>query len=157
MKVKRKNMNSEIMWLGKMAFEAKNRSHQSRFDVSPDNGGEDSAPTPKEILLNSMCTCSAMDVVSIAEKMRLKIEQFSMKAEATKTSTLPSYFSAVHMEYYIAGDLESEKIIKAVVLSMTKYCGVSFMISKICPITYDVYLNGKLVHQDKANFMIEAL
>lgn len=150
-------MNSEIKWLGKMAFEATNRSHVSQFDVSTDNGGEDTSATPKEILLNSMCVCSGMDVVSIAQKMRLKIDSFSMKGRANKTSTIPSYFSLVHMEYFLEGEMESEKIIKAVVMSMTKYCGVSYMISKICPITYDVYLNGKLIHQDKADFMVEVI
>lgn len=150
-------MNSEIKWLGNMAFEAENRSHLSRFDVSEENGGTDTSATPKEVLLNSMCVCSGMDVVSIAKKMRLELDSFSMKGRANKTSTLPSYFSSVHLEYFITGEMESEKIIKAVVMSMTKYCGVSYMISKICPITYDVYLNDQLIHQDKANFMVEVL
>lgn len=150
-------MKAEIHWLGKMAFEATNRGHRSLIDVSQEMGGDDSAATPKEILLNSMATCSGIDVVLIAQKMRLELQKFRIQAEAQKTQTIPSYFSHVHMEYFIDGDLPSEKIIKAVVLSMTKYCGVSFMISRICPITYDVYLNGKLVHQDKADFTIEGL
>jgi hypothetical protein len=40
---------------------------------------------------------------------------------------------------------------------MTKYCGVSYMISKVCPITYDVYLNDKLIYQDEAKFFLEVV
>lgn len=151
------SMKADITWLGNLAFEASNRGHKSRIDVSREMGGEDSAATPKEILLNSIATCSGIDVVMIAQKMRLTIGKLDIKVEAQKTQTIPSYFSQVHLEYHLEGDFPSEKMIKAVVLSMTKYCGVSYMISRVCPITYDVFINGKLAHQDKADFTIEGL
>jgi putative redox protein len=143
-------MKTTLAWHGKMAFEATNRGLTSAFDT-------DAAPTPKEALLNAMCACSAMDVVSITEKMRLTLKDVRLEAEATKTKTIPSYFSAVHIHYFIEGDVPAEKIIQAVALSMTKYCGVSYMVSKVCDITYDVTLNGNLIHKDQANFSLEVI
>jgi putative redox protein len=141
-----------------MQFIAKNRGHEERFDVSREQGGDDSAPTPKEVLLNAMCACSAMDVVSIAKKMRLEISRFWMEAKADKTKTIPSYFASVHVKYFLEGsDLDREKVIRLVTLSMTKYCGVSYMVSKATPITYDISLNGTLIHEDKASFTLEVL
>lgn len=151
-------MQSKLTWNQAMKFTAENRHHRENFDVSREQGGDDSAPTPKEALLNAMCACSGMDVVSIAKKMRLEISAFRMEANAEKTKTIPSYFASVHMKYYLEGtDLDREKVIRLVTLSMTKYCGVSYMVSKTTPITYDITLNGKLIHEDKAEFSLEVL
>ena len=35
---------------------------------------------------------------------------------------------------------------------MTKYCGVSFILSKTCPITYDVLLNSEKIFSGEAKF-----
>lgn len=143
-------MKTTLTWQGNLHFEANNRGITSAFDTV-------SAPTPKEALLNAMCACSAMDVVSITEKMRLTLKDVRIEAQAVKTNTIPSYFSAVHFHYLIEGDVPAEKLIQAVALSMTKYCGVSYMVSKVCDITYDVTLNGNLIHKDQANFSLEVI
>jgi putative redox protein len=140
-----------------MSFTAQTRDHETHFDTTSENGGDNSAPSPKEAVLNAMCACSGMDVVSTAEKMRIKITSLKMEASAQKSSTIPSYFSQVHMKYFIEGDQEVEKFTKAVVFSMTKYCGVSYMISKVCPITYEVHLNHQLIYEDQAQFSLEVI
>jgi putative redox protein len=150
-------MHAIVNWQKGLSFQADNRGVSSCFDTTKENGGEDSAPSPKEAVLNAMCACSGMDVVSVATKMRLSLTSLSMEARAEKSSTIPSYFSKVHIIYRIEGDDEPEKFIKNVVFSMTKYCGVSYMISKVCPITYDVYLNDKLIYQDEAKFSLEVV
>ena len=147
-----------MTWQKGMKFQAKNRDHITTFDVPNELGGENSAPTPKEVLLNAMCACSGMDVVSIAKKMRLEFTSVRIEASAEKTNTIPSYFSSVHMEYHLEGEqLNREKVIRLVSLSMTKYCGVSYMVSKSTTITYQIFLNGQLIHEDKAEFSLEVL
>lgn len=147
-----------MTWIKGMQFQAKNRDHVTSFDVSTEQGGDNSAPTPKEVLLNAMCACSGMDVVSIAKKMRLEFSSVRIDANAEKTNTIPSYFASVHMKYHLEGDRpDREKVIRLVSLSMTKYCGVSYMVSKTTPITYEIHLNGQLIHEDKAEFSLEVL
>ncbi len=151
-------MESELTWIEGMKFRAQNRGLSTEFDVSNEQGGSNSAPTPKEVLLNAMSACSGMDVVSIAKKMRLEISKLSIVATAEKTNTIPSYFASVHIKYFLEGqDLDREKVIRLVSLSMTKYCGVSYMVAKATPITYDITLNGKIIHHDKAEFSLEVL
>jgi len=151
-------METRMTWIKGMQFEARNREHVTGFDVSREQGGEDSAPTPKEVLLNAMCACSGMDVVSIAKKMRIEFTSVKIDATAEKTSTIPSYFASVHMKYHLeASAPDREKTIRLVCLSMTKYCGVSYMVSKTTPITFEIHLNGQLIHQDKAEFSLEVL
>ncbi len=147
-----------MTWIQGMQFRARNREHETNFDVSLEQGGDNSAPTPKEVLLNAMSACSGMDVVSIAKKMRMELTSLRIDAQADKTNTIPSYFASVHMKYFIEGiDLDREKVIRLVTLSMTKYCGVSYMVSKASPITYDITLNGQLIHEDKAVFSLEVI
>lgn len=147
-----------MTWIKGMQFQAKNREHVTSFDVSPEQGGSNSAPTPKEILLNAMCACSGMDVVSFAKKMRLELSSVRIDATAEKTNTIPSFFASVHMKYYLESDQpDREKVIRLVSLSMTKYCGVSYMVSKTTSITYEIHLNDQLVHEDKADFSLEVL
>lgn len=149
-------MDTKLELIEGMHFEAKNRTLSSKFDVPLDQGGTNTAPTPKEVVLNAMCACSAMDVVSIAKKMRITIGKFWMEGHAEKSATIPSYFSNAHLKYFFEGeDLLGEKLIQAIALSMTKYCGVSYMISKVCKISYEVNLNGKKIHEDVANFSVE--
>lgn len=143
-------MFSKVTWDSQMKFVCENRGMISEFDTT-------NAPTPKEGVLNAMGACSGMDVVTIAEKMRVEMTDLKIEATAEKSATLPSYFSKVHMKYFITGDQEPEKFIKVVVFSMTKYCGVSYMISKVCPITYEVYLNNKLIYEDQAKFVLEII
>ncbi len=144
-------MFSKVKWNSGLSFDCENRGISSTFDDSA------SAPTPKEGVLNAMCACSGMDVVTIAKKMRLSFSAITLEAEAQKSSTLPSYFKKVHIKYFLTGDQEPEKFINAVVFSMTKYCGVSYMISKVCPITYEVHLNEKLIYEDQAKFELEII
>jgi putative redox protein len=89
--------------------------------------------------------------------MRLNLTAVKLEAHAGKTKTLPSFFSEVHMKYFLYGEDEPEKFIKTVVLSMTKYCGVSYMISKACPIGFEVHLNDQLIHEDQAKFTLEVI
>ncbi|MNT85209.1 hypothetical protein D3C72_2253410 [compost metagenome] len=59
----------------------------------------------------------------------------------------------MQLEYRIAGTgISKEQALKAVRLSMTKYCGVSAMVAESVPMTYHVFLNGENIGSDKADF-----
>jgi putative redox protein len=104
-------MHAIVNWQKGMSFQAINRGLESFFDTTQENGGSNSAPSPKEAVLNAMCACSGIDVVSIAEKMRVNLTALSMEAKSDKSSTIPSYFSKVHITYRLQGDDQPEKFI----------------------------------------------
>jgi putative redox protein len=64
----------------------------------------------------------------------------------------PIIFKEVRLEYHVEGEVEPEKLIKAVTLSQTKYCGVTAMISKTSPVYYKIYLNSEMIGEDQASF-----
>ena len=133
-------MNSKIEWNGMMKFKATSGSgHDVFMDTSDQNGGEDSAGRPKELLLHGLGGCTGMDVISILKKMRQEPNSFYMDIEADQTEEHPMVFNQIHITYHFSGDdLDEEKVRRAVELSQTKFCGVSEMLRKTAKITYEI-------------------
>ncbi|MNK07820.1 hypothetical protein D3C87_257400 [compost metagenome] len=139
----------QTVWKGGLAFEAQMRGHKVMLDTKD----ADQGPTPKEILLASICACSGIDVASILQKMRVHLESCVISSETDTTTTYPSIFTEVKIIYDIKGsDIKVDQAVKAVTLSMTKYCGVSAMVVKAVPLKYEVILNGEKVAEAFANF-----
>lgn len=145
-------IKASLSWQKDIQFECDNRGIKSMTDANPESGGHNSGPTPKELVLNAMMGCTAMDVVSILKKMRQDFTSYRMDIEAVKTTEHPMHFESAIINYHIEGVIDGSKIIKAVESSMTKYCGVNYMISKTCDISYRVFLNGSQIHSGKVNF-----
>jgi putative redox protein len=145
-------MSATMNWLGGMQFETNNRGLVTQIDATTDHGGKNLAPTPKELVMNAMMGCTAMDVVSTLQKMRQTIERYTMSIEVEKNKEYPIYFTRANLTFHLFGNIDSDKLIKAVDSSLTKYCGVNYMISKVCEITYDLYLNEKKIKSGKTAF-----
>ncbi|NLN14239.1 MAG: OsmC family peroxiredoxin, partial [Tissierellia bacterium] len=61
--------------------------------------------------------------------------------ETIHTDGQPRVYKDIHMVYRFKGkDLPLDNIKRAVDLSMEKYCGVSAMLSKHTPISYEVVI-----------------
>lgn len=146
-------MQCKTEWVQGMTFQNDIRGHQFKLDAKSEHGGQDSGPTPKEILLAGIAGCSGMDIVSLLKKMRQNFSSVRIETKTNTTEGYPSIFDKVEVEYYIVGEgLASDKVADAVKKSMTKYCGVSAMISKASPIVYKVFVNGQLVDEAAAQF-----
>lgn len=147
-------MEADVKWNSKLSFTGFVRGHETPMDTTLANGSLNRGPNPKEMLLNSVSACAGMDVASILEKHGEKLLTLDINAKAEMTKTTPAYFASVKLIFKLSGDLKKESAIKACEASMTKYCGVSYMLSKACPITYDVFLNGELVFSGESKFTI---
>lgn len=95
-------------------------------------------------MLVALAGCSAMDVISLFLKMRVRFDKISIDVTAETSDTIPMVYTAFHATYHIDGNIgDAAKIEKAIRLSQEKYCGVGLMMKKIGPITYDILLNGE--------------
>lgn len=123
---------------GKSAFDVKIGEHTTRIDtVAPD--GEDSGPSPKQLLLGTLAACTGMDIVSLLRKMRVDFSDFSIQTKADLTEEHPRVFSVVEIIYYIkVNENHQKKVEKAVSLSKEKYCGISAMLAKNSPVEYRI-------------------
>jgi putative redox protein len=137
---------------GDLSFEIDQFGHKYTVDTKKEFGGNDSGPSPKALLLGGLLGCSGMDVASILKKMHVEYDELTMTAESEQTKDHPMVYKDIFVEYHIKGkdDLDLEKIKRSVELSMTKYCGVSAMLSKNSPIHYKIFLNERLIHEERA-------
>lgn len=132
-------MKSTVIWNGKMSFTGTADSgHKVEMDAAAAVGGEDQATRPKELILEGLAGCTAMDVVSILRKMQLNPESFRIETEAEVTEEHPKVFTKIHLKYFIKGEIPEDRMKRAVELSQDLYCGVSAMLRKNSPITYEI-------------------
>jgi len=125
-----------------MAFETDLDGHKIVVDASPEFGGKDRGPLPKPLLLNALTGCTAMDVVSVLNKMQVPFTGFKIDIEGTLAEEHPKVYTAVHLVYSFEGkDLPMAKLEKAVKLSNERYCGVIAMVSQVADLTYEIKVN----------------
>jgi putative redox protein len=136
-----------------MAFRASLRDHTATMDAARLHGGEDSGPSPKELVLAGLLGCTGMDVVALLRKYKAPVTALELSADAEQTDSQPAVFSTIKVIYEASGEgVKTEDLLKAVELSQTRYCGVSAMISKTARIFYEVRLNGSMIGEGEARF-----
>jgi putative redox protein len=129
-------------WVSHLAFDVTADTGQTlRLDTTVENGSLGSGMNPKKMILGALCGCSGIDVVEILNKMKVPFTSLSIEASAEQTDTVPKVFSVIHMTYKAdVSEAHLDQLKRAVSLSQEKYCGVSAMIAKTCPIHYTVEL-----------------
>jgi putative redox protein len=113
-------------------FEASNEDGATvQLDSSPDAGGMNKGMRPMQMMLAAMGGCSAIDIISILRKQRqdLKDLKITIKGERQK-DVVPALYETVHAHYRFFGNLDRDKVEKAIALSIDKYCSVSRTIEK---------------------------
>ena len=145
-------MKITTIWGEKMRFVAEVDNHTAPMDTKPPIG-DDTAITPKQMLLAAICGCTGMDVVALLKKHHQPLSKFEIEAEASVTEGAhPIVFKEVQLVFKIQGALEKEKVLEAITLSQTKFCSVSAMLSKSFPINYTVQLNSENIGAGSAQF-----
>ena len=117
---------------------------QTHFDTPPEEGGAGNAPGPMQTVAMAMGACSGIDVVDILKKSRQSVETFSIEIDYERArDQSPAVFTKIHAHYIFEGDLDPEKVHRAIELSVRKYCSVSRMLEKTAEITFSYSVNGE--------------
>jgi putative redox protein len=134
-----------VEWEGKMKFSATDESgHTITMDAPVAAGGDNTAPTPMALILMSVAGCSGIDIVSILEKMKVKIDQFDIDVEGDRVGEHPKVFSTVNVVYKLKGDeLTQDKVERAVKLSVDKYCSAVHIVNKTAQMKFTYEINGE--------------
>lgn len=113
--------------------------HGVVIDGSPDIGGRNLGPRPMELVLQGLCGCTGMDVISILRKQRQDVVDVIIEAEAERAPSPPKVFTRIHLIYRVLGrGLRRDAVERAVRLSADKYCSVSQMLRPGVDITDSV-------------------
>lgn len=124
-------------WKGESKFEAETPGGNILMSASEDGG-----LGPKALMLDALVGCTGIDIVFLIKKMRLKVDNIQLEAEASLTEEHPRYYDKVKVTYHFFGDeLDYEKLEKAVNLSAEKYCGVMEMFRQFSEVTTEIHFN----------------
>ena len=105
------------------------------------DGHGTAGPSPVELLLVAVAGCTGSDVISILDKMRMKVDAFRMEVDGLRREEMPRRFVSIHLVYHVSGSaLDEAKIRHAVDLSLEKYCSVTHSLAGDITVTYDVAL-----------------
>jgi len=147
----------ETQWMGKMQFNALVNGHTVIMDGPEKVGGEDNGPIPKPFVLTALSGCTGMDVVSVLRKSGKEMKNFEITVHGEISKQIPIEYIAIHLVYSFEGDEQLRKdALKAVTDSQEKYCGVSRMLRKIMPVTWDVIYNGQKIFSNKRQELVAA-
>jgi putative redox protein len=146
-------MKMQLDWTEKMHFLAKSEGQEVGMDAKAPIG-QGRGMTPKQLLLSGLVGCTAMDVAAWMRKHRQELRAFRITAdvETSDPKVHPAVFTAVKLQFWLEGEIDSHIAIEGVRLSQTQYCGVSAMLSKAFPIRYEVYVNNELKAEGEAQF-----
>ncbi|MBS1599399.1 MAG: OsmC family protein [Bacteroidetes bacterium] len=134
----------ETMWMGKMQFNALVNGHTLIMDAPERVGGEDHGPIPKPFVLTALSGCTGMDVIALLRKQGKELVDLNLKVSGEISKQPPIEYVSVHIIYELKGNAEDERAaFDAVMTSQEKICGVSHMLKKIIPVTWQIVYNGK--------------
>jgi putative redox protein len=96
-----------------------------------------------QTLLMGLGGCSGIDVVMILQKQKINPEVFEIEIDAQRDpNNTPSLFTEIHVTFKLGGEnLDDKKVLRAVSLSIEKYCSVAKILEATAQLTYSVVVN----------------
>jgi putative redox protein len=105
-----------------------------------DGTGKD-GPDMVIALLHAAGSCAGADVVSIFEKMKVKLESFRTEVVGRRNAGHPRRFNKITIRFFCRGEgLTQKNAERAVELSVTKYCSVLSTLDPDMPIETEVVI-----------------
>lgn len=147
-------LRSKITKIDGHHFRFSIRGMEGDFDVPiPGVEAAPKGPSPKEAVLAAMCACTGTDVIDLLAKFKISYAELTVEAKAELTERHPKVFARVDVVYDVKGvEGDSEMVKEAVKRSTHQYSGVTFMVSRICPVYYSIKANGALIEKGQADF-----
>ncbi|MFI5152690.1 MAG: OsmC family protein [Chitinophagales bacterium] len=146
----------ETQWMGKMQFNALVNGHTVIMDAPERVGGEDNGPIPKPFVLTALSGCTGMDVIGLLRRQGIEMRDFSLKVSGEISKQPPIEYTSAHIIYELKGNPEfGQDALHAVMQSQEKICGVSHMLKKIIPVTWQVIYNGREIFNNQAQTLAQ--
>ena len=128
-------------------FEAKGSSPiPVHIDAAEGIGGHNAGARPMELLLMGLGGCTAIDVILILKKQRQVVEDFQIRVSGDREKiegTEKSPFNQINIQFELKGQIDGNKALKAIQMSMEKYCSATAQLEPSAIITHTLVLNGE--------------
>jgi len=105
-------------------------------------GPSDDGVRPMQAVLMAMAGCSSLDIQLILQKGRHRVDKLEAVVDGERADAVPAVFTKIHVHFVAAGDFPEHKLVRAVDLSMEKYCSVATMLRPTVEITHSCELEA---------------
>ena len=112
-------LEADLEWRGDLRFETRSRDKTAPIDA---DGKQ--APSPVETLAFALASCMASDVVHILGKQRQGLESLRAHFVGWRAEQEPRRFLKIELRFVLRGELEADKVERAIALSRETYCSV---------------------------------
>jgi len=90
-----------------------------------------------DLLLLAAASCSTYDVITILTKQKEPFENLDIVCTGEQMKDAPYRFTAIHLHYIVKGNVNPDKLARAITLSEEKYCSVISTLKSGVTITSD--------------------
>jgi putative redox protein len=129
---------AKLAWQSGLCFSAEAGSgHGLTVDsvARPGHAG----PGPMELIVMGIAGCTAMDVVSILEKLRQPLSALNVEIVGDRAEQHPKRLTGISIVYRVRGrGLERDKVERAVELSHSTYCSAVASLREDCKVTTSI-------------------
>jgi putative redox protein len=126
-------------------FEAKGSSPiPVHIDAAEGIGGHNAGARPMELLLMGLGGCTAIDVILILKKQRQIVEDFQIRVQGDREKiegTEKTPFRSINIQFELKGQIDGSKAMRAIQMSMEKYCSATAQLEPSSLITHTLLLN----------------
>ena len=85
-----------------------------------------SAPSPMELLLLALGSCTGVDVVSILKKKRQDVTDYRVEVRGQRRDEHPRSYKRMEVHHIVTGrSISEQSVAQAIELSEKKYCSVA--------------------------------
>ncbi|PWH15509.1 MAG: peroxiredoxin [Anaerolineae bacterium] len=126
-----------IKWVEERLMVGTDSNHHSIVIGRTQQGKNGEGVKPAELLLMAAASCSGYDVVEILEKQRQPLRDLEIICSGNQMKDPPYSFTDMHLHYIVYGELDRDKVERAIQLSQEKYCSVIATLKPSIPVTFD--------------------
>ena len=85
-----------------------------------------SAPSPMELLLLALGSCTGVDVISILRKKRQRVTDYRIEVRGERRDGYPRSYKRMEVHHIVTGrNISDQSVAQAIELSEQKYCSVA--------------------------------
>ncbi len=110
----------------------------SGHTVRVEGGDKETGPSPMELVLVALGSCSAVTVVEFLNKMRQPFPLLEVRVSGERADCPPKVYTKIHMLYLVGGECDRDRVERAIELTETKYCSVYTMLDKTAEMTHTI-------------------
>ena len=94
-----------------------------------------------ETLLIGLGGCSGIDVINILTKQKEDLADIKININASRVNEEPAIFEEINIQFNLSGDLNEQKVERALALTFDKYCSVANILGRSAKINFTYTIN----------------